>query len=61
MHIKIFLCVLAILILLGIITVTPCQIGDECSVLGRTYGVDGGRGRELCSIAKKKLCSLCKK
>ena len=61
MHIKLFLCIIAALVLLGIITVSPCGFGESGSVLGRTYGIDGGRGKELCSLARNKLCSLCKK
>ena len=61
MHIKIFLCIVAVLILLGIITVTPCQHGESGSLIGRMYGFDGARGKELCAIAKNKICSLCKK
>ena len=61
MHIKIFLIFFAFLILLGIITVSPCQMGKSGSFLGRTYGIDGYRGKELCSVVKGKLCVLCKK
>ena len=61
MHVKIFLCITAALVLLGIITVNPCGLGESGSILGRTYGIDGSRGKELCSLTKNKLCSLCKK
>ena len=35
MHLKIFLCLTAAAILLGIVTVTPCQRGQKLSLLGR--------------------------
>jgi hypothetical protein len=57
MHVKIILCVTAALILLGIITVTPCAIGQRGSILGRSYGLDCGRAKELCSIFKGHICS----
>lgn len=55
MHLKIFLCIFAALILLGIITVTPCAMGQSCSFLGRSYGIDCGRAKELCSLTGEKL------
>ena len=57
MHLKIILCVTAVLILLGIITVTPCAIGQKGSLLGRSYGIDCGRANELCSLLKGRICS----
>ena len=61
MHLKIFLCVTAALVLLGVITVTPCALGTGSSFLGRTYGIDNGRAKELCSISRDKLRMMCAK
>ncbi len=47
MHLKIFLCLTAAAILLGIVTVTPCQRGQKRSVLGRAYALDTARCGEL--------------
>ena len=47
MHPKIFLCLTAAAILLGIVTVTPCQRGQKLSLLGRAYALDTARCGEL--------------
>lgn len=61
MHLKIFLCIFVFLILLGIITVTPCAMGQKNSLLGRCYGFDQNRLKELSDKAKDKICTMCKK
>lgn len=57
MHLKIFLCLTAAAILLGIVTVTPCQRGQKLSLLGRAYALDTARCGELADgvreLAKK--------
>ena len=47
MHVRIFLCLTSLLILLGIVTVSPCAWGEKCSLFGRKYHWDGGRLEEL--------------
>ena len=61
MHLKIFLCVFVFLVLLGIITVAPCEMGRKNSLLGRSYGFDKNRLNELTDKAKNKICCMCKK
>ena len=56
MHLKIFLCVAAAAIVLGIVTVSPCADGKKCALLGRTYGFDSGRVSELCGKVKQLVC-----
>lgn len=56
MHLKIFLCVTAAAIVLGIVTVSPCTDGKKCSLLGRAYGFDGNRVSELCNKVKSMVC-----
>lgn len=52
MHMKIFLCLVAAAIFLGIVTVTPCQRGQKCSLLGRAYALDTARCGELMTDIK---------
>ena len=61
MHFKIFLCLISLAILLGIITVTPCQRGQKCSLLGRAYAIDTQRADELTENAKNLICKMLKK
>ncbi len=61
MHLKIFLCIFALAIVLGIITVTPCPRGQKCSILGRTYAIDSHRGEELVENTKSLFAKLFKK
>ena len=53
MHARLFLCFFSLLILLGIITVSPCAWGDKCSLFGRKYHLDGGRFEELADKVKE--------
>ena len=55
MHLKIFLCLTAAAILLGIVTVTPCQRGQKLSLLGRAYALDTARCGELHAILVKRF------
>lgn len=53
MHLKIFLCIAALLIVLGIITVSPCASEQPGSLCGRCYGLDTARCNELlCKIKR---------
>lgn len=61
MHLKIFFTLFAVALVLGIITVTPCACGKKGSLLGRCFGVDSYRAKELCSMSKDKISSMCKK
>ncbi len=61
MHVKIILCIFSLAILLGIITVTPCQRGQKSSVLGRTYGFDSQRADELAEDTKNLVCKIIRK
>ena len=61
MHLKIFLCIFALAIVLGIITVTPCPRGQKCSILGRSYSINSERGAELAENAKSFFAKICKK
>ncbi|MBE6636881.1 MAG: hypothetical protein E7618_03640 [Ruminococcaceae bacterium] len=61
MHLKIVLCLLTIALLLGILTVTPAQAGQQGALLGRVYAVDNARIGELIDKAKNGLCRLCGK
>ena len=61
MHLKIFFFIFAFAIVLGIITVTPCEMGRKCSLWGRRFGFNKSRVTELSSMAKNKICSLCTK
>lgn len=51
---KILLMMILIALLLGIITVTPCS-SDKPSMLGRCYGIDSCRIKELMNKAKSKM------
>ena len=61
LHIKIFLCLISLAILLGVITVTPCQQGQKCSLLGRAYAIDTQRADELAEKIKNLICRCCQK
>ena len=61
MHIKIFICLISLAILLGIITVTPCPQGQKYSLLGRAYAIDTQRADELVEKVKNLICRCCKK
>ncbi len=61
LHLKLFLCLFSLAVLLGIITVTPCQRGQKGSLLGRAYGLDTGRAGELADTARNFLCGLIRK
>lgn len=52
MHLKLFLCLTAAAILLGVVTVTPCKRGQKCSLLGRAYALDTARCGELMNDMK---------
>lgn len=58
---KILLMIAVLAVLLGVITVTPCAMGQKGSLFGRTYGFDSCRVKELSTKMKEKLCSLCNK
>ncbi len=53
-ELKILIMIALIALLLGIITVTPCT-HDKPSVLGRCYGIDSCRIKELMNKAKHKM------
>lgn len=61
MHVKICLCLTALAVLLGIITVTPAAEGQKGSLLGRVYAVDNARIGELTEKIKCGICRLCGK
>ena len=61
MHLRIFLCLLSALVLLGILTVTPCPRGQKFSLFGRAYAVDTARAGELIDGLRGLLCRCCKK
>lgn len=61
MHVKFFLCIFSLAILLGIITVTPCQRGQKASLLGRSYGIDSQRADELAEDTKNLICKIIRK
>ena len=58
---KILLCLLMAALLLGLIIVKPCAMGQKGSLLGRCYAFDGGRWNELTDKMKNTVCHCCKK
>lgn len=56
-ELKILLALAVLAVLLGVITVTPCATGQKGSFLGRAYGLDSCRVKELTSKMKEKLCT----
>ena len=56
MHVRIFLCLTSLLILLGIVTVSPCAWGEKCSLFGRKYHWDEGRLEELTDKVRNTVC-----
>lgn len=61
MHLKIFICIFALAVILGIITVTPCPSGQKHSLLNRAYAYDAVRCGELCDMLRNKICCICSK
>ena len=57
-ELKILMMVIFFAVVLGIITVTPC--GGQKGFLGRCYGFDQGRCKELGSKMKNSLTAICK-
>ncbi len=60
-ELKILLALAVLAVLLGVITITPCAMGQKGSVLGRSYALDTCRVKELFGKMKGKLSSLCNK
>lgn len=60
-ELKILCCLLMAALLLGIITVTPCAMGQRGSLLGRCYGFDTCRFGELTDKMKTCICRRCGK
>lgn len=59
-ELKILLALAVLAVLLGVITITPCAMGQKGSFLGRTYALDSCRVKELSCKMKEKFCTLCK-
>ena len=59
-ELKILMMVIFFAVVLGIITVTPCPSGQKNSVLGRCYGFDSCRCKELGCKVKNAVSSMCK-
>ncbi|MBQ7779177.1 MAG: hypothetical protein IJ404_01680 [Clostridia bacterium] len=57
-EIKILMMIAFLALILGIITVTPCA-GNK-GLLGRCYGIDRGRCKELAGKAKNAINGMCK-
>ncbi len=57
-ELKILLMIVFIALILGIITVTPCS--GKKGFLGRCYGFDQGRCKELACKAKGAMNDMCK-
>ena len=57
-ELKILLMITFIALILGIITVTPCA--GKKGFLGRCYGFDKGRCKELAGKAKNAMSDMCK-
>ena len=55
---KILLMIAFLALILGIITVTPCA--GKQGFLGRCYGIDRGRCKELADKAKGAMNGMCK-
>lgn len=55
---KILMMIAFIALILGIITVTPCA--GKKGFLGRCYGIDRGRCKELADKAKGAMNGMCK-
>ncbi len=55
-ELKILLMIVFIALILGIITVTPCS--GKKGFLGRCYGFDQGRCKELASKAKHAMTDM---
>ena len=57
-ELKILLMIMFLALILGIITVTPCS--GKKGFLGRCYGFDQGRCKELGNRMKNTLSGMCK-
>ncbi len=57
-ELKIVIMLFVLAVLLGVITVLPSGEGDKCTFLGRKYGIDSCRCRELCCKAKGAISSM---
>ncbi len=57
-ELKILMMIVFLAVILGIITVTPC--GGQKGFLGRCYGFDQGRCKELACKAKNAMTDMCK-
>ncbi len=59
-ELKILMMIVFFAVVLGIITVTPCPPGQKNSLLGRCYGFDSCRCKELGGKMKNAMTDMCK-